>query len=151
MVKRNPKEKVLAAGILLMTRHSPRSFLLMRHQPRKKLPDGRWDLPKGHCESGETLVETALRETEEETGIPPTEITIDPQFKFDLTYPVKYKKTGDQVFTKQVSFFLGYIDVPDELKLTEHDSAHWFAWDPPHKIQSQTIDPLLAALQEYLE
>ena len=30
---------------------------------------GVWDLPKGHWEEGETLDVTALRETEEETGI----------------------------------------------------------------------------------
>jgi len=30
---------------------------------------GRWDLPKGHCEAGETFAETALREVEEECGI----------------------------------------------------------------------------------
>lgn len=29
----------------------------------------RWDLPKGHIEAGETAVEAALREVEEETGI----------------------------------------------------------------------------------
>ena len=31
--------------------------------------NGRWDLPKGKVEPGETLLQAALRETEEETGI----------------------------------------------------------------------------------
>ena len=31
--------------------------------------NGRWDLPKGKVEAGETLLEAALREVEEETGI----------------------------------------------------------------------------------
>ncbi len=31
--------------------------------------NGRWDLPKGHCEAGETLEMCALREVEEECGI----------------------------------------------------------------------------------
>lgn len=30
---------------------------------------GRWDLPKGHLEKGETLAECAVREIEEETGV----------------------------------------------------------------------------------
>ncbi|MBR4739094.1 MAG: NUDIX domain-containing protein [Bacteroidales bacterium] len=31
--------------------------------------NGRWDLPKGKVEAGETLLQAALRETKEETGI----------------------------------------------------------------------------------
>ena len=31
--------------------------------------NGRWDLPKGKVEAGETLLQAALREVEEETGI----------------------------------------------------------------------------------
>ncbi|MEL7266668.1 MAG: NUDIX domain-containing protein, partial [Planctomycetota bacterium] len=41
---------------------APNAFLLMRHAKR-------WDLPKGHSDPGETLIQTALRETQEETGI----------------------------------------------------------------------------------
>ncbi len=33
------------------------------------LRNGRWDLPKGHLERGESLEQCALREVEEETGI----------------------------------------------------------------------------------
>lgn len=33
--------------------------------------NGRWDLPKGKVEAGETLLQGALREVEEETGVTP--------------------------------------------------------------------------------
>ena len=33
--------------------------------------NNRWDLPKGKVEPGETLLQAALREVEEETGITP--------------------------------------------------------------------------------
>ena len=118
-------------------------FLLMRH------PD-RWDLPKGHCEPGEAFIDAALRETEEETGISRDLISLDTEFYFDLIYPVKYKKTADQVFQKQVRYFLGHLKSKPNLKLTEHESAEWFAWNPPHTIQPQTIDPLLASLHKHL-
>ncbi len=43
--------------------HSPtKSWLAMQRR-------GLWDMPKGKCEKGETIEETALREVEEETGL----------------------------------------------------------------------------------
>jgi 8-oxo-dGTP pyrophosphatase MutT (NUDIX family) len=140
----NPHQVVKAAGILLIcTATEPPEFLLMRH-PR------RWDLPKGHCELGESFQQTALRETEEETGIAATLISVDETFHFDLQYQVTYKRWGDQRIQKQVRYFLGYLRTKPVLKLTEHDSAHWFPWQPPHRIQSETIDPLLAAVAHHV-
>lgn len=138
-------KRVRAAGILLITTEADRpQFLLMRHRDR-------WDLPKGHCEPGETFLQTALRETEEETGIAPELITIDEGFSFQLVYPVTYQRSGNQTFEKQVRYFLGFIETHPPLKISEHESAAWFDWDPPHQIQEQTIDPLLAAVAEHLK
>jgi bis(5'-nucleosidyl)-tetraphosphatase len=136
-------KRVTAAGILLMTK-SPDSveFLLMRHP-------NRWDLPKGHCDTGESFLETALRETEEETGITADTIEIDAQFEFDLFYQVQYPETGDQLFEKQVRYFLGFLKQKPELILTEHSSASWHRWQPPHRIQTQTIDPLLESVARH--
>ena len=118
-------------------------FLLMRHP-------NRWDLPKGHCEAGESFLETALRETEEETGIAAHDIEVDSRFEFDLYYPVQYSQTGDQIFEKQVRYFLGFLTNKPDLILTEHPSATWYRWDPPHKIQTQTIDPLLKSVAQHI-
>ncbi len=142
-MKRDPNDIVRAAGILLISEHPSRQFLLMRHR-------NRWDLPKGHSEENESLLETALRETEEETGIAAEQIRIDPGFQFDVEYPVTYKRHGDQIFTKRVRYFLGYLDTKPDLSITEHESARWFDWHPPHEIQAQTIDPLLSAVTEHL-
>ncbi|TWT82831.1 dihydroneopterin triphosphate pyrophosphatase [Planctomycetes bacterium CA13] len=143
-MKIQPNGTVHAAGILLFRKSPKPKFLLMRHTDR-------WDLPKGHSEAGESFVETALRETEEETGIPAKDIAIDPDFLFQLSYPVTYKKTGDKVFEKTVQYFLGFLKTRPQLILTEHEAAEWFDWNPPHQIQNKTIDPLLAAVASHME
>lgn len=52
-------EVVAAGGVV----KNEKSKLLMIHR------NGRWDLPKGHWEEGETIEECAVREVEEETGV----------------------------------------------------------------------------------
>lgn len=146
MVKEPPTDDVRAAGFLLLLRpdDNVQEFLLMKHTDR-------WDLPKGHCEEGESFLQTALRETAEETGISSEQISVDADFQFDCSYPVTYKRWGNRVLTKQVRYFLGILNRRPELNLTEHKSAQWFAWKPPHSIQTQTIDPLLAAVDQHLK
>ena len=78
---------VEAAGMLLFALETPPKFLLKRHRDR-------WDLPKGHAESGETILETALRETEEETGLPAGNIEVDRDFKYQTEYRVRYREGG---------------------------------------------------------
>lgn len=54
-----------AAGGLVKNKNGDYLFIF-RH--------GKWDLPKGKAEPGESIEETALREVEEECGIAPLEI-----------------------------------------------------------------------------
>lgn len=142
-----PSREITAAGILLMTRCQPhsaigRKFLLLRH------PD-RWDLPKGHTEAGETLHQTALRETQEETGITSDRIELDANFRFSLSYPIRSKRSGDKEVTKTVYYFLGFIESPMEIDCPEHEGYRWFDW-PTGPIQGQTVDPLLDAVARHL-
>ena len=60
---------------------------------------GDYGFPKGHMESGETELETALREIREEVGIVPTIID---GFRMEVSYPL-IRKPG---ITKHVVFFL---------------------------------------------
>ena len=54
-------EKVKAGGGLVINKEGKLLFIFRK---------GIWDLPKGKMDFGETLEETAVRETSEETGIP---------------------------------------------------------------------------------
>ena len=52
--------KIVAAGGIVQNEEGKILFQLRR---------GRWDLPKGKLEEGETIEECAVREVEEETGL----------------------------------------------------------------------------------
>lgn len=134
---------VYAAGVLLLTRSTPRQFLLMKHHDR-------WDLPKGHAEPGECAVQTALREMSEETGILADAVTLDPTFRFRSSYPVTYRDQAGRRFEKRLTLFLGWVDEAVEIGCSEHVGHRWFAWNPPHAIQSQAVDPLLKAAAAHL-
>jgi 8-oxo-dGTP pyrophosphatase MutT (NUDIX family) len=45
------------------------AFLLTRRVPRLRAHAGQWPLPGGRCDPGETLVEAAVRELQEELGL----------------------------------------------------------------------------------
>jgi 8-oxo-dGTP pyrophosphatase MutT (NUDIX family) len=78
-----------------------------------------WALPKGTPDSGETLEETAVRETREETGL---EVEIEMRISSIRYFFVR----GSTRFHKTVHFFLmrptgGALDRHD----TEFDEARW--------------------------
>lgn len=45
------------------------AFILTRRAPKLRAHGGQWALPGGRCDAGETPVETALREMDEEIGL----------------------------------------------------------------------------------
>ncbi|SDF86614.1 NUDIX domain-containing protein [Sporomusa acidovorans] len=84
-------EDNLSAGLLMYRLHNGCLELLLAHPggPYFVDKDDRyWGIPKGHLESGETILEGAVREFVEETGIDPN-IT----YSFYLgSAPGKYKR-----------------------------------------------------------
>ena len=136
-------KKIKSCGVLLVRGEPIEELLLMKH------PD-RYDLPKGHVDRGETELECALREMEEETGVTAADVELDPAFRFTTRYKVRSARYGGQEREKTLVIFLGRLlhDVP--IVLTEHRGYEWIRWNPPHRIQEKTIDPLLAHLAEFL-
>ena len=109
----------------------------------------RLDLPKGHVDPGETEIECALRELEEETGITAHDIELDPLFRFSTSYRVLRRQRQDFV-DKTTVIFLGFLRREVHIRVTEHQGFLWRKWEPPHQIQAETIDPLLAQLSGFL-
>ena len=65
---------------------------------------GKWDLPKGKLEKGESIAENALREVEEETGL--NGLILD-QF-IDQTYHVYKERNGEKILKKTNWFKMFY-------------------------------------------
>jgi len=136
-----------SCGFLIVAGDPIESFLLMKHADR-------WDLPKGHVDPGETDMEAALRELEEETGFAEDELQIDPDFCYEERYMVsgkRYRAGSSAELEKTLRIYLASLSEPRDPELTEHLGFLWFPWKPPHKIQGKTIDPLLSQLHSYLQ
>jgi 8-oxo-dGTP pyrophosphatase MutT (NUDIX family) len=132
---------VKSCGFLIVRGDPIREFLLMRHADR-------WDLPKGHVDPGESDLDCALRELHEETGITKNDIDIIDGFRFTTHYQVRGKRDG-QLRDKTLIIFLARLLREVKIDPTEHPGYQWFPWQPPHKIQAFTIDPLLSAVEEF--
>ena len=98
-----PDEK--SSGIILFTENGERLYLLLHYAA------GHWDFPKGHIEAGESEIEAARREAEEETGI--KDVDLIDGFKEKIEY---HFKRGEKTVHKEVTFFLG--------RTTSHPKAH---------------------------
>ena len=67
-----------AAGLFLTTVENGTTLLLVQHRAMWTNFGGTWGIPGGAIDTGETAVEAALRETMEETGVDPADVTTGP-------------------------------------------------------------------------
>lgn len=105
---------IISAGIILI-----KDGRLLVLKNRK----GHLDFPKGHVEEGESVIEAALREFREETGLNTDKIEIIPNLKYTLEYPVLEKGKIEQ---KRVYLFLAIYRGNDDVKLSgEHVNYYW--------------------------
>ncbi len=88
----------------------------------------RWQLPKGTCEPGESALQTAIREVQEEVGL----VTVDDGFlkSIEYWYWDTHQRAEPQLVHKRVEFFLLRV-VGGELTddCFEVDATGWFALD----------------------
>ena len=76
--------------------------------------------PLGHAEEGESLLTTALRETEEETHLKPNQLRLLDVPPISISYLVKSKP-------KEVTYFLAELVNPDQpiVLSEEHQAYKW--------------------------
>ncbi len=104
------KEK--SCGALVFRKNAGKTeLLLIKHRC-----GGHWSFPKGHVESGENELQTALREIKEETGL---EVSLMDGFRQSVEYfPKPHVK-------KQVVYFLGTPEGDDTVRRQEEEISEY--------------------------
>jgi len=134
------KEEV-SAGIILFNEINERKFLLLNY------PSKHWDFVKGKMEKNEKPHETALRETEEETGI--TDVEFLDGFEEKIEY---YFYADNQEIHKKVIFFLGKTETREIILSHEHLDYIWLELDNAlSKTTYENAKNLLKKSSEFLD
>ena len=137
------KPPLIACGFLIYRAGNPIELLIMEHS-------NRLDLPKGHLDAGESLMECACRELQEETGIEFEQIEVIQGFEFVTRYTVSNNNTGFKPCEKELRIYLArLIDQEVTIHLTEHEGYRWVPWRRGLKIQAETLNPLLRHLDDF--
>jgi 8-oxo-dGTP pyrophosphatase MutT (NUDIX family) len=108
-----------SAGIVLFRNEDSKKLFLLLHYP-----SGHWDFVKGKMEKGESIHETAVRETQEETGI--TDLEFIKNFEEWIEYNFQYQ--GELVH-KKVVFFLAETKTKDVKISHEHLDYTWMDYN----------------------
>lgn len=83
--------------------------------------EGHWNFPKGHPENGETPLETALRELQEETGLVPDEIVSHEP----LVQEYSFQHEGRQIDRRLEYFLVRVRDTGINLRTEEVSQYRW--------------------------
>ncbi|WP_442787475.1 NUDIX hydrolase [Flavobacterium suncheonense] len=121
MTKLKEKIPVVKAGGGLVYNKNGEVLFIFRN--------GKWDLPKGGIEKGESIEETAIREVEEETGVTGLKIT----GKLQKTYHV-FKRNG-QYKLKITHWFEMKTDFTGTPKGQADEGIEEVVWMQPKQIR----------------
>ncbi len=114
--------------------------------------NGKWDLPKGKLDKGESAEEAALREVEEETGITPEGIEHRLPSTFHI-YKSPYSRTrGQWIFKETYWFHMSYNGNLSGTPQQEEGitQVKWVAKDGLGEILSNTYENLKQIIALYL-
>jgi len=95
---------------------------------------GKWDLPKGKMEEGESREESAIREIEEETGLKNVELL---DF-INTTYHIYTERNGDRVL-KYTHWFAMNFDGKDTSKPQIEEGITEVAWKNTSQIENEVF------------
>lgn len=124
------RESHHSAGVVLFREGEERAYLLLRSALTRRPV---WEFAKGAVESGETEMEAAQRELQEETGLAPGDYTMVDDFREEERYSfTRGSGGGRRHIRKRVTYFLarwrrGEVTISRE--------ASRYAWVPVPQAQ----------------
>ncbi len=114
------KNQVVAGFVVYRRTHDGVKFLLLYRRGNY------WNFPKGHFEFGEKGLDTALRETEEETGLKKSDLRIISGFR---AYEKFYFQRGTQRIYDTVILYLAETrNSRITISPREHSGFAWFLY-----------------------
>jgi 8-oxo-dGTP pyrophosphatase MutT (NUDIX family) len=140
----NDRPPVLAAGFVVVRRTGGETrFLLLRAYTY-------WDFPKGEVEPGEPPIETARRETAEETGL--TRLVESWGESYRETEPYRsgrHRKVARYYLAESAA---GEVTLPvsPELGRPEHHEARWATYEAARELLGERLRPVLAWARDLL-
>lgn len=108
------RKKIIAAGGLI--ENEKHELLLIYRR-------GKWDLPKGKMETGETPLDCALREVHEETGL-----KTQPGSFIGLTYHDYFDAWNNEPVTKETHWFAMKVKHPYVVQVQTEEDIENFQW-----------------------
>jgi 8-oxo-dGTP pyrophosphatase MutT (NUDIX family) len=117
-----------AFGIIPVDQTRERTcFLIIQHRA------GHWAFPKGKPEPGETELQSALRELQEETGIRAVSVCEEPVF--EEHYMIQTGSGSTPAVAKTVRYFLGLVQDPRVvLQEAEVQAYKWATLDEAREL-----------------
>lgn len=129
--------KMIASSYLFLIRDGQ---ILLSRRFQTGYEDGKYSVPAGHVEDGETLIQALAREIKEEIGI-------DLDVKSIQLVHVMHRKENDI----RLDFFFtseSWTGEPKNLELNKCDDVGWFLMD---KLPQNIIPYIKSAISEFRE
>lgn len=120
-------------------------FLLLHHG------GDYWNFPKGRLDPGETEIEAAKRELEEETGITKIKIIDGYKDEYKYDFDTTVEDGSRQTIYKTAVFFLAEVD-DEKINISdEHTDFGWYDYQKAHqRLFYQNGQDLLKRAHEFL-
>jgi bis(5'-nucleosidyl)-tetraphosphatase len=137
------RRMILSAGIIVVRKTDEGWKYLFLRAFRN------WDFSKGEVESGESPLDTAIRETHEETGI--TELHFHWGERFFDTEPYNRRTKIARYYLAQTSQQTIVLGVNPLIGGPEHHEHRWLSYPELEKLASPRLQPVIRWAREVVE